>query len=228
MLIRSIITSNPYRSLALLATLLLVALPGHAHVIVNELEMLTGPEAGWYFLKQGYVHILPLGFDHILFVLSLYLLSPKWKPILWQATAFTVAHSVTLGLAMYGVISPPAAIVEPMIAISIMVVAFENIVSQRLRASRIGVVFFFGLIHGLGFAGALTELGLPRKHFLTTLLTFNVGVELGQITVILLAFLAFGYWFRDKPYYHRLIVVPLSAIILLVAAYWTVERIFFT
>ena len=208
--------------------MLFSAMPASAHVVFNELELLTGPEASWYFLKQGYLHILPLGFDHILFVVSLYLLSSKWKPILWQATAFTVAHSITLGLAMYGVITPPPAIVEPLIAISIMVVALENILSQRLRASRIGVVFLFGLIHGLGFAGALSELGLPRKHFLTTLITFNVGVELGQITVILLAFLLFGLWFRDKPYYRRAIVVPLSVAILLIAGYWTVERIFFT
>ncbi len=222
------LTTSGHRILLTLGASLLAALPASAHVAFNELELLTGPEASWYFLKQGYLHILPLGFDHILFVLSLYLLSPKWKPILWQATAFTVAHSITLGLAMYGVITPPPAIVEPLIAISIMVVALENIISQGLRRSRIGVVFFFGLIHGLGFAGALSELGLPPKHFLTTLITFNVGVELGQITVILLAFLLFGLWFREKPYYRRVIVVPLSAVIMLIAGYWTVERIFYT
>ncbi|MEO8589895.1 MAG: HupE/UreJ family protein [Flavobacteriales bacterium] len=219
--------AHGHKVLLAIAAILLTGMPASAHVVFNELELLTGPEAGWHFLKQGYLHILPLGFDHILFVLSLYLLSPKWKPILWQATAFTVAHSVTLGLAMYGVITPPPAIVEPLIAISIMVVALENIISQRLRATRIGVVFLFGLVHGLGFAGALTTLGLPRKHFLTTLITFNVGVELGQITVILIALLLFGLWFREKPYYHRAVVVPLSVAILLIAGYWTVERIFF-
>ncbi|HRH38124.1 MAG TPA: HupE/UreJ family protein [Flavobacteriales bacterium] len=215
------------RILVVLAAALFTVAPASAHVVFNELELLTGPEAGWYFLKQGYLHILPLGFDHILFVLSLYLLSPKWKTILWQATAFTVAHSITLGLAMYGVLAPPPAIVEPLIAISIMAVALENILSQRLSTSRISVVFLFGLIHGMGFAGALADLGLPRKHFLTTLLTFNLGVELGQISVILLAFLLIGLWFQRKPYYHTRVVIPLSVAILLIAGYWTVERIFF-
>ena len=145
-----------------------------------------------------------------------------------QATAFTVAHSITLGLAMYGVINPPSSVIEPLIAISIMVVAIENIFWPKLRVSRIGIVFLFGLVHGLGFAGALSELGLPQKHFFTTLITFNIGVEQGQIAVILLGYLLFGYWFSGKEYYHKRIVVPISLAVVLMAGYWTVERIFFT
>jgi HupE / UreJ protein len=212
--------------LALLAAFVTGVLPASAHVVFNEYDLMTGQEAGWHFLWQGFLHILPLGFDHILFVLSLYLLSPKPKTILWQATAFTVAHSITLGLAMYGLVQPPASVIEPLIALSIAVVALENIFSARLRASRIGIVFLFGLVHGLGFAGALSELGLPKKHFFTTLLTFNAGVELGQITVILLAYLLFGRWFSGKEYYHRRVVVPLSIAVVAIASYWTVERIF--
>ena len=194
---------------------------------VEVLSKLSKTEVLGIYLQLGYTHILPLGIDHILFVLSLFLLNPKLKPILWQATAFTVAHTITLGLAMYGVIKPPANIVEPIIALSIMYVALENIFSSKLRASRIGIVFLFGLIHGMGFASALTGLGLPKNAYLESLLMFNLGVELGQVTVILAAFLLLGLPFGNKPYYRKRIVMPISIIIAAIAAYWTVERIFF-
>ena len=197
------------------------------HVIVGELEKMSRTDAAVLYLKLGYKHIIPLGFDHILFVLSLFLLSPKLKPVLWQATAFTIAHSVTLGLAMYHVINPPARIVEPLIALSILYVALENIFSPRLKPSRVGVVFLFGLVHGLGFAGSLGQLGLPSHSYLLSLVMFNAGVELGQITIILLAFILLGYRFGEKPYYRTRIVVPLSAVIALVALFWTVQRLIF-
>ena len=160
--------------------------------------------------------------------MSLFLLNPKLKPVLLQATAFTVAHTVTLGLSMYQVINPPSTIVEPIIAISIMYVAMENIISPNLKPSRIGIVFLFGLIHGMGFASVLSNLGLPEKSFLTSLLMFNVGVELGQITIIVLAYFLLAKFFGDKPYYRKYIVIPLSAIIFVIATYWTIQRIFFT
>lgn len=194
---------------------------------VEGLSKLSKTEVAGIYLQLGFTHILPLGLDHILFVLSLFLLNPKLKPILWQATAFTVAHTITLGLAMYGVIKPPANIVEPVIALSIMYVALENIFSNKLRASRIGIVFLFGLIHGMGFASALTELGLPRNAYFSSLLMFNLGVELGQVTVIVAAFLLLGLPFGKKPYYRKFIVIPLSIIIAAIALYWTIERIFF-
>jgi len=188
---------------------------------------MSGTDAAFVYLKLGYNHILPLGLDHILFVLSLFLLSPKLKPVLWQATAFTVAHSITLGLAMYHIISPPANIVEPLIALSILYVALENIVSPRLKPSRIGVVFLFGLVHGLGFAGALGQLGLPVNAYLISLVMFNAGVELGQLTIILLAYFLMAKWFGTKSYYRRRIVIPVSAFIVVVAGFWTVQRILF-
>ena len=199
-----------------------------AHVVVGELEKMSKTEATILYLKLGYQHIVPLGLDHILFVLSLFLLSPKLKPVLWQATAFTVAHSITLGLAMYKVITPNAYYVESLIAISIVFVALENIFSSKLRASRIAVVFLFGLLHGMGFANALGELGLPQNAYLTSLLMFNVGVELGQLTIIIAAYYLFGKWFGDKPYYRKNVVIPLSAIIALIASYWAIERLFYT
>ena len=176
-----------FRATGFTIILFLLAEPLWAHAIVGELEKMSKTDAAILYMVLGYKHILPLGFDHILFVLSLFLLSPKLKPVLWQATAFTIAHSVTLGLAMYKLIKVPSAIVEPLIALSIMYVALENIFSPKLKPSRIGVVFIFGLVHGLGFAGALGDLGLPQNAYLLSLVMFNVGVELGQLTVILLA-----------------------------------------
>jgi hypothetical protein len=198
-----------------------------AHATVIDLEKMNKTDAALLYVKLGYQHILPLGLDHILFVLSLFLLNPKLKPILWQATAFTVAHTVTLGLSMYKIINPPSAIVEPLIALSILYVALENIFSTKLKATRIGVVFVFGLVHGMGFASALGQLGLPQNAYFTSLLMFNLGVELGQVTVILAAWFLLAKWFADKTYYRKYIVIPLSIIISAVAAYWVVERIFF-
>lgn len=173
----------------------------------------------------GFTHILPKGLDHILFVLGIFLLSVHWRPLLYQVTAFTVAHSITLALSLYGVVSLPASVVEPLIALSIVYVAVENVVVGELRPWRVWVVFAFGLLHGLGFAGVLTELGLPEGEFLPALIAFNVGVELGQLAVILLALLTVGFWFRDRPWYRARVVVPASLLIAGVGLYWTIERI---
>lgn len=194
---------------------------------VEGLSKLSKTEVASIYVQLGFTHILPLGIDHILFVLSLFLLNPTLKPILLQATAFTVAHTITLGLAMYGVIKPPSNIIEPVIALSILYVALENIFSPKLKASRIGIVFLFGLIHGMGFASALTELGLPKNAYFSSLIMFNIGVELGQIAVILAAYFLLGKIFGNKPYYRKWIVIPLSVIIACVALFWTVQRIFF-
>lgn len=198
-----------------------------AHVIVQELDSISKTDAAFLYLVLGFKHILPLGLDHILFVLCLFLLSPKLKPIVWQSTAFTVAHSVTLCLAAYNFINTSPRIIEPLIALSILYVALENLFSPRLKPSRLGIVFIFGLIHGLGFAGALSEMGLPKNAYFTSLIMFNVGVELGQLAVILGAWFLLAKWFSDKPYYRRLIVVPLSIAIALVAGIWSVQRIFY-
>lgn len=198
-----------------------------AHTAVMDLEKMSQTDAAFLYVKLGYQHILPQGLDHILFVLSLFLLNPQLKPILWQATAFTAAHTVTLGLSMYRIINPPSSIVEPLIALSILYVALENIFSARLKPARVGVVFLFGLIHGMGFASALGQLGLPQNSYLTSLLMFNLGVELGQITVIVAAWFLLAKWFGNKPYYRKYIVIPLSVIISAIAVYWLVQRIFF-
>jgi hypothetical protein len=201
--------------------------PVLVHVQPGELVKLLKSNDAIAYLIEGYQHILPYGFDHILFILGLFLLSPRLKPVLWQATAFTIAHSITLGLAMYQIITPPLHIIEPLIALSILYVAIENIFSSKLRASRIGIVFLFGLVHGLGFAGALAHMGLPGDHYFTCLVMFNLGVELGQITIILAAYFLLARWFADKPYYRKRIVIPLSVCIAVLACCWTIQRIFF-
>jgi hydrogenase/urease accessory protein HupE len=177
------------------------------------------------YFKLGYTHILPKGTDHILFVLGIFLLSTRLKPVLLQVTAFTVAHTITLALTIYGVVSLARSIVEPLIALSIVYVAVENITTTELKPWRVALVFAFGLLHGMGFAGVLTELGLPRSEFLPALISFNVGVEAGQLTVIGIALLLFGLPFREKPWYRSRIVVPASIAIAAVGFYWAVQRV---
>jgi hypothetical protein len=199
----------------------------YAHTINYALEKAPGSNVFLYYLKLGYMHILPNGFDHILFVTGLCLLSKKINVILWQATAFTVAHSITLALSMKNIIVAPSAVVEPIIALSILFVAVENLLITKLSAWRILLVFMFGLIHGMGFASALNEIGLPRNKFFLSIFSFNVGVELGQVTVILCVFALFIIPFRNIKNYKRTIVYPLSLIIASIAFYWTIQRVFF-
>jgi hypothetical protein len=220
--------ADKYRILTGLVLLLaLLPLSLGAHPSDEYFANLSRKDVFFIYLELGFTHIIPLGFDHILFIISLFLLSPKLKPIIWQATAFTVAHSITLGLAMFGVIKAPGYIVEPIIALSIVFVAVENIITAELKPTRLLIVFAFGLIHGLGFAGVLKDLGLPEKEFMNALISFNIGVELGQLAIIIAAWFLVGKWFNKKPSYRKYIVNPVSAVIALIALYWTVERIFF-
>lgn len=181
------------------------------------------------FVVSGFEHIVPEGLDHILFVLGLFFFSLRIKPILAQVTAFTLAHSVTLALASLNIVSLPASIVEPLIAISIVYVAVENIFFAKqggISFARIGVVFCFGLLHGLGFASVLSDVGLPEGQFVFGLVGFNVGVELGQLAVISVAFLLVGWPFGKTSWYRRLIVIPASSAIALMGAWWAFERVF--
>ncbi len=196
-----------------------------------ELAKTVVPPTRWQviqlYLALGYTHILPKGLDHILFVLGIFLLSRKIKPVLAQVTAFTVAHTLTLALTIYGVVSLPSSIVEPLIALSIAYVAIENLLTRELKARRIVLVFLFGLLHGMGFAGVLSQLGLPRAEFLPALVSFNLGVEAGQLTVIAAAFLLVGLPFRHRSWYRGRVVVPISCLIAAVGLFWSVQRAFF-
>ena len=186
---------------------------------------MSRPELGLRYVLLGFTHILPKGFDHVLFVLGIFLLSRKLRPILLQVSAFTIAHSITLGLSMYGIVSVAPSIVEPLIALSIAYIAIENLLMAEFRPWRVALVFAFGLLHGLGFAGALREVGLPRSEFVTALVGFNAGVELGQLTVIGAAFLAVGYWYGDRIWYRRRVVLPASACIACFGVFWTLQRL---
>ncbi|MBY6049465.1 HupE/UreJ family protein [Vannielia litorea] len=176
------------------------------------------------YIVVGFEHIIPKGLDHILFVLGLFFFSLKMRPLVWQISAFTLAHTVTLALASLKIVVIPAAVVEPLIAASIVYVAVENIFGGRLGWWRVAVVTTFGLLHGLGFAYVLGDVGLEPARFLTGLIGFNIGVEIGQLTVIAVAFLTVGYWFGRKPWYRRFIAIPASLAIAAVAAFWVVER----
>jgi hypothetical protein len=125
---------------------------------------------------------------------------------------------------MYGVVSLPARLVEPMIAVSIVYVAIENLVTTELKPWRVALVFSFGLLHGMGFAGVLRDVGLPRPQFLPALLAFNAGVEAGQLTVIALAFAAVAYWRSNRPIYRRFVIQPVSVAIALIGLFWTLQR----
>jgi HupE / UreJ protein len=198
---------------------------GLAVVLKAEVVPPTRKQVAWTYLKLGFSHIVPKGTDHILFVLGIFLLSIRVRPVLLQVTAFTVAHTITLALTIYGVFSLRPSVVEPLIAVSIVFVAVENILSAKVSPWRVALVFAFGLLHGMGFAGVLSEQGLPRSEFLTALLSFNAGVECGQLAVILAAFLLVGLPFRNREWYRRRIVVPASAVIAAVGLYWAVMRI---
>lgn len=178
------------------------------------------------YIVSGFEHIVPKGLDHILFVLGLFFFSLHLRPLLMQVTAFTLAHTVTLALASLKIVSVPPEIVEPLIAASIVYVAVENIIGGRINAVRIAVVFCFGLLHGLGFAAVLGDVGLQDNRFVIGLIGFNIGVELGQLAVITLALVALGWPFGQKPWYRSRVTIPASALIALVGGWWTVQRVF--
>lgn len=180
------------------------------------------------YIILGYTHVIPLGFDHILFILTLYFFNSSSKSVILQCTLFTVAHSISLGFAASGFFIPMPGIVEPLIALSIFATSIENIVQSKMGKYRLSIIFIFGLVHGLGFATALQENGLPQNNFLTALFSFNLGVEFGQVTILLLAHYLIGKWFQKKEWYLQIIAYPISSIIACISLYWTIQRILFT
>ena len=218
---------NNIKKIAMLIALLFFMQNLFAHSINYALQNAPVDKVVWFYLKLGYQHIMPYGVDHILFVVSLCLLSTNIKTIFWQATAFTVAHSITLALSMKNMIVAPGAVVEPIIALSIVFVAIENMLLTTLKPWRIAIVFLFGLIHGMGFASSLNEIGLPADKFFTSVLAFNIGVELGQVTIITAMFVLIIIPLRNKTWYRYGVVYSLSAIIAIIAGYWTVQRVFY-
>ncbi len=223
--------SNKYIQIKNFFALLLLIVSSSAafaHSTVIDIEKMSGTDTAALYLILGFTHILPFGLDHILFVLGLFFFNPQFKPVLKQVTIFTLAHTLTLALSVYKIINLPSSIVEPLIALSIVFVAIENIFIDKLRNSRLLLVFLFGLIHGMGFASALAETGLPQNRFFSALLLFNIGVELGQITVILIAWFVLVKWVSKKTYYRKYILTPISILIGIIALYWMFTRINFS
>lgn len=173
------------------------------------------------FFRLGIEHILT-GVDHLLFVLALILGGGGIGSLFAVITAFTVAHSITLAVAVLGAASPPSWIVEPVIALSIVYVAAENIFLKRTASWRWAVGFAFGLVHGFGFAGALLDLDLPPATLAGALVSFNLGVEAGQAAVIA-AFLPVLLWFRRAPWERRA-VKALSGLVLVAGLAFLVDR----
>ena len=181
-------------------------------------------EIAWAYLLLGVEHILS-GFDHLLFVIGLLFLVGFRRRLVWTISAFTLAHSLTLASAALGWVTLRSAPVEASIALSIVLVASEALRHRETLARRLPamVAFFFGLVHGLGFAGALQEIGLPQQHLVTALLTFNLGVEFGQLLTVGIAWALvrlLGRW----PWAARLRAPILYAIGGL-AAYWSLLRV---
>ena len=175
------------------------------------------------FVGLGFTHILPGGLDHILFILGLFFMARDAFTLLVQITLFTVAHSLTLGLSLHGLVSLPTQWVEVAIALSIAFIAIENLFMDHLSRWRPLVVFAFGLVHGLGFAHTFQDQTVSAEAFLPALFSFNVGIELGQLAVVGLAFGAAAKWWQ-RDWYSRLVSRPASAMIAMAGLYWAVER----
>jgi len=187
-------------------------------------DSLPWPRQLALYLRLGFRHIVPEGTDHILFVLGLFFLGLTWRKLLSQTTVFTVAHATTLFLSTYGIFSLPSRYVEPAIALSIAWIALENVVRPTLGPGRLAIVFAFGLVHGLGFAGSLRDVPFPKRDFVIALLGFNFGVDFGQLFVIAVAFLLVGA-FRNRPWFRRRIAIPCSLAIAATGLFWAVQRI---
>jgi hypothetical protein len=178
------------------------------------------------YFKIGFEHVIPLGYDHIMFIIVLFFFSSSLKIAITQCSIFTIAHSLTLALVAVGFININSQVVEIIISTSILIMALENIFKPQLNMLRYMLVFFFGLIHGMGFASALSEIGIPKNEFYTALFSFNLGVEAAQVTVIFFCYVTIAKWFKEKKMYQNKIVNPISITIANFALFITINRIF--
>lgn len=176
------------------------------------------------FIYMGMVHIW-FGFDHLAFLAGLLVAVKSVKNLLKVITCFTIAHSITLFLAVMDIIAVPSKWVEVLIALTIVYVAVENYFS-RTYPHRLTVTFFFGLIHGLGFAGSLADIHLPKGDFLAALFSFNIGIEIGQLLVVALVFPLLKWIRMQSEWFQRRVIQGVSAVMALFGVLWAVERAF--
>lgn len=175
------------------------------------------------YLELGVEHIIT-GYDHLLFLLALILVASRFMEVLKIVTAFTIAHSITLFLAAVDIIPIYPRLFESIIAATICYVAVENIVRKEMK-SRWILTFIFGLIHGVGFASSISEIGFDTAHTVVSILSFNVGIEVGQLVVVALVLPLIIKLKKLQQY--RMIMQILSGLIFIAGGYWLVERVFF-
>jgi HupE / UreJ protein len=179
------------------------------------------------FVAAGIHHIF-IGPDHILFIVGLLLLGGSLGRLLKIVTAFTLAHSITLALAALEIVNPPSRIIEPAIALSIIVVGAENLLGGGRRDFRAGIAFAFGFVHGFGFASVLREFGLPPHALGAALCSFNLGVEIGQLCIVLAVAPLLALLRAWRPAWNRGVVSVGSAGVIAAGAYWFVQRVFYS
>jgi hydrogenase/urease accessory protein HupE len=179
------------------------------------------------FVPEGIHHIL-IGPDHILFLVGLLLLGGSPRRLLMVVTSFTLAHSITLSLAALGIVTPSPRIVEPAIALSIVYVGFDNLLVKKGRDVRAWIAFCFGLIHGFGFANVLREMDLPRRALGWSLFSFNLGVEIGQLLVVLIVASLLAAIRSRSETAGRYVAVAGSVVVIVAGAFWFTQRVFFS
>lgn len=192
---------------------------------INQPQSSSNIQRFLQFTNIGFAHVIPLGWDHILFILGMALSSLLWRKLLLLVSSFTLAHTLTLGLGMLGVVEVSARIVEPLIAFSIAYVAIENLLNHQSIQRKSVIVFLFGLIHGMGFASLLKSFEMPANSFLTTLIGFNLGVELAQIVIVLLVvalLLILGFFQLNL---RKFAIMPISVVIAFIGIWWGFERL---
>lgn len=178
------------------------------------------------YLWMGFTHVLPLGIDHILFMVNLFFLHQRLRTVVLYCSLFTLAHSITLALAAMGLLQVPAAFVEPVISFSVLLTAVSNIIGTNAgKGFQVPVIILFGLFHGMGFASALDAAGLSGRTFIVGLVCFNGGVELAQVLVVATGYFLLVRPYSARPWYRERIVKPVALIIACVAIYWTVVRL---
>lgn len=207
---------------------IITAYPGKSIILwTADAAPPTAQQSFLSFLDYGYRHVIPEGWDHVLFITALCFLSFAWRPLLSQSLIFTVGHTITLGLTICNILPAPAPVamgwIEVLIAATIVYVAVENLFTQKLKKHRLITIFCFGLIHGLGFASVLGETIRATGSVAMPLIAANLGVELGQLSVIAVVLLAL-YWAIEKSYFPTIGKIA-SASIATVGAYWMVERL---
>ncbi len=192
---------------------------------INHPEPITTMQRMLQFVSIGFDHVIPLGWDHILFIIGMALSSLMWRRLLLLVSVFTLAHTLTLGLAMLGIVAISGRIIEPLIAFSIAYVAIENLLSNQSIKRKSIIVFLFGLVHGLGFASMLKSFKMSSDNFLTTLISFNVGVELAQIVIVISVVSTLFFIKSLNLNYKKIVIIPTSIVISLIGIWWGIERI---